>query len=81
MRIVQQKRVGGLVSHGRLLIVDDRTAVVGSMALSTRHLDHRREVALVVDDWAAVGELVSFFDEAASEVCSTGPGLLAESVA
>lgn len=81
VRIVQQKRVAGLVSHGRLLIVDDRTAVIGSMALSTRHLDHRREVALVVDDRAVVGELVSFFDEAASEACLSGPALLTESVA
>jgi phosphatidylserine/phosphatidylglycerophosphate/cardiolipin synthase-like enzyme len=81
VRLVQQKRVAGLVSHGRLLIVDERTAVIGSMALSARHLDHRREVALVVEDRVSVDALVAFFDEAASDVRSSGPSRLAELVA
>jgi phosphatidylserine/phosphatidylglycerophosphate/cardiolipin synthase-like enzyme len=81
VRIVRQKRLAGLISHGRLLIVDERTAVVGSMALSARHLDHRREVALVVEDRAAVDALVRFFDEAADEVRPGGLAVLAELVA
>lgn len=81
VRIVQQKRVAGLVSHGRLVIVDARTAIVGSMALSPGHLDHRREVALVVEDRAAVDELVRFFDNASADVHPSGVAVLAESVA
>jgi phosphatidylserine/phosphatidylglycerophosphate/cardiolipin synthase-like enzyme len=67
VQVVQEKRIAGLRSHGRLVIVDERTALVGSMALSSRHLDRRREVALVVEDRAAVGALVAFFDGAALE--------------
>lgn len=81
VRIVQQKRVAGLISHGRLLVVDDRTAVIGSMALSAHHLDHRREVALVVEDRAAVAELVAFFDEIARNVETDRLAMVAESVA
>lgn len=58
-------QVHGLRSHGKLLIVDDRVAAIGSMALSASHLDTRCEVAVVVQDARLVKSLVRFFDTAA----------------
>jgi phosphatidylserine/phosphatidylglycerophosphate/cardiolipin synthase-like enzyme len=51
--------------HGKLLIVDDRVAVLGSIALAPRHLDRRRELAIVVRNRRAVSELGSYFDRLA----------------
>jgi len=50
---VSVKRRGslnGLAPHGRLLIVDGSTAVIGSVSLSALSLGVRREVAIIVDD-------------------------------
>lgn len=51
----------GLVSHGKLVIVDRRQAVFGSLALSPRSLDVRREVSIVIDRPALVEELIDFY--------------------
>ena len=40
------------------MLVDDETAVVGSLALAALSLDFRREVAIVVTEAAAVAEAV-----------------------
>jgi phosphatidylserine/phosphatidylglycerophosphate/cardiolipin synthase-like enzyme len=54
---------GTLQPHGKLLIVDDALAMIGSLALSTLSLDSRREVALTVDDPVAVRRLVIAYEE------------------
>jgi phosphatidylserine/phosphatidylglycerophosphate/cardiolipin synthase-like enzyme len=54
-------KVGGLKSHGRILLIDGSRAVVGSVALTAPSLDLRREVALVVDDPTAVADLRRLF--------------------
>jgi cardiolipin synthase len=64
VRLACERQFGGLTSHGPLVILDGRQAIVGSLALSAASLDERRELALVVDEPAAVGSLVHFFDEA-----------------
>ena len=58
---------GGLIPHGKLILVDDQVAVIGSLALSALSLDFRREVSLVVRDRKAVARLVDFFGTAVSE--------------
>jgi phosphatidylserine/phosphatidylglycerophosphate/cardiolipin synthase-like enzyme len=69
------KRLGDLKSHGKLLLIDDRVAVVGSLALAAISLDFRREVAIVVEEPAAVTEvhklIQSFRDAAEGAVGST----------
>ena len=45
------------------MIIDEARAVVGSLALSTLSLDFRREVALVVEDPAAVRRLSAAYQE------------------
>jgi phosphatidylserine/phosphatidylglycerophosphate/cardiolipin synthase-like enzyme len=62
VEIFRAKRIGRLRSHGKMLLVDDRVAVIGSLALAALSLDFRREVAIVVEDPAAVAEVGQFFD-------------------
>jgi len=61
VEIVSAKRVAGLKSHGKLMVVDDKLVVVGSIALSAMSLDFRREVSIVVEDPAAVAEAAQLF--------------------
>lgn len=55
------KLLCGMKSHGKIMLVDGARAVVGSLALTALSLDFRREVALVVDDRAAVAEVEGLF--------------------
>jgi hypothetical protein len=43
------------------MLVDDRTLVVGSLALAALSLDFRREVAITVEEPSAVAEGVRLF--------------------
>lgn len=54
---------GTLEPHGKLIIVDEERAVIGSMALSTLSLEFRREVALLVEDAEAVRSLNAAYQE------------------
>ena len=65
VEILGRGQVGGLVSHGKMILIDNDVAVVGSLSLSEAGLDIRREVAVVIDDRAKVAELNRFFDKAA----------------
>ena len=60
--VYASKRIGDLKSHGKIMLVDDRVAVVGSLALAAISLDFRREVAIIVDERAAVAEVQRLFD-------------------
>ena len=55
------KRLGDLKSHGKIMLIDDETVVVGSLALAALSLDFRREVAIVVKESAAVAAAVELF--------------------
>jgi cardiolipin synthase A/B len=74
-------KIAGLRSHGKLLIVDDAVAVVGSLALSAGTLDGRREIALLVHDEIPVWRLVQFVDQAAGRERAERPVRPLESVA
>ena len=49
--------MGGLLPHGKMMIIDEARAVLGSTALSTLSLDFRREVSVVVHEPALVKQL------------------------
>lgn len=53
-------RVGQLTAHGKLIVVDGRTAAVGSLSLSPIHLAFRRELAITTTDRQAVESLNRF---------------------
>ena len=54
--------LGSLVPHGKLLIVDDATAVIGSISLSTLALEFRRELAVVIRDGNGLQQLREFWN-------------------
>jgi phosphatidylserine/phosphatidylglycerophosphate/cardiolipin synthase-like enzyme len=62
VEIIGSKRLGDLKSHGKIMLVDNRIAVVGSLALAALSLDFRREVAIIVDDPAAVADINQLFE-------------------
>lgn len=49
--------MGGVVPHGKMMIVDEARAILGSTALSTLSLDFRREVSVVIHEPALVKQL------------------------
>jgi cardiolipin synthase len=49
--------MGGVVPHGKMMIIDEARAVLGSTALSTLSLDFRREVSVVVNEPSLVKQL------------------------
>jgi phosphatidylserine/phosphatidylglycerophosphate/cardiolipin synthase-like enzyme len=61
VEIFGSKRLGDLKSHGKILLVDDRIAVIGSIAFTPISLDFRREAAIIVEQQSAVGEVVRLF--------------------
>jgi cardiolipin synthase len=61
VEVFSSKRLGLLKSHGKVMLIDDRTVVVGSLALAALSLDFRREVAIVVNEPAAVAEAIELF--------------------
>jgi phosphatidylserine/phosphatidylglycerophosphate/cardiolipin synthase-like enzyme len=61
IEVFSGKRVGDLKSHGKMMLIDDETVVVGSLALAALSLDFRREVAIVVDEPSAVADAVELF--------------------
>jgi phosphatidylserine/phosphatidylglycerophosphate/cardiolipin synthase-like enzyme len=79
VHVLGARKIGGQRSHGKLLILDGRIAVVGSMALSASNLDLRREVAVTVQDPAAVRQLQRFFLDVAPRERPASP-LCAETV-
>jgi cardiolipin synthase A/B len=67
------KRLCGLRSHGKIMLVDDRLAVIGGLSLNPMSLDFRREVALIVTEPAAVAEVASLFSNVAESESAKVP--------
>jgi phosphatidylserine/phosphatidylglycerophosphate/cardiolipin synthase-like enzyme len=54
--------LGSLVAHGKLLMIDDEAAAIGSISLSTLALEFRRELAVVIHDRSSLDTLSRFWD-------------------
>jgi len=63
--------LGGLWSHGRIVLIDDQTAIIGSMHLSAVSLDSRREVAIVVEEPSVTAELQDYFQSRLVQVVAS----------
>jgi phosphatidylserine/phosphatidylglycerophosphate/cardiolipin synthase-like enzyme len=61
VELYDMKRLCGLRSHGKIMLVDDRLAVIGGLSLNPMSLDFRREVAVTVTEPSAVAEIVNLF--------------------
>jgi phosphatidylserine/phosphatidylglycerophosphate/cardiolipin synthase-like enzyme len=55
--VVGKQPIRGFEPHGKMMIIDEARAILGSTALSTLSLDFRREVSVVVHDPALVKQL------------------------
>ena len=67
VQVLGQGPMGGLICHGRVILVDNRIAVIGSIHLSPPSLDSRREVAILIREPGIIVELNDFFDRLASD--------------
>jgi phosphatidylserine/phosphatidylglycerophosphate/cardiolipin synthase-like enzyme len=65
IRVVGGSRTDGLICHGRMILIDEKTAIIGSIHLSSASLDLRREVAIVIKDRNLVAELYDYFQNLA----------------
>ena len=61
VELYDAKRLCGLRSHGKIMLVDDRLAVIGGLSLNPMSLDFRREVAITVSEPSAVAEVAQLF--------------------
>jgi len=62
VKVLGHGPMNGLVSHGRMTLIDNRIAVIGSIHLSPPSLDWRREVAILIREPRIVEELNDFFE-------------------
>jgi hypothetical protein len=53
-------RVGDRSAHGKLVVIDGRTAVIGSLSLSAVHLGFRRELAMSTTDRGVLRSVNAF---------------------
>jgi phosphatidylserine/phosphatidylglycerophosphate/cardiolipin synthase-like enzyme len=61
--LIGREHVNVVEPHGKLLLVDEERAMVGSVALSTLSLDFRREVAVIIDEPTVVRRLNAAFQD------------------
>jgi phosphatidylserine/phosphatidylglycerophosphate/cardiolipin synthase-like enzyme len=59
--------MGATIPHGKMMIIDERRAILGSTALSTLSLDFRREVSVIVHEPALVKELNLSYQQLSSK--------------
>src|SRR2546425_1151354 len=71
VKVIGDVRIDGLMAHGRMTLIDGKTAIIGSIHLSPPSLDARREVAIVVDDMPIVTELYDYFHNLARNEANT----------
>jgi phosphatidylserine/phosphatidylglycerophosphate/cardiolipin synthase-like enzyme len=65
VQVVGSTRMDGLICHGRMILIDEKIGIIGSIHLSRPSLDLRREVAIVVEDPLLVAQLYDYFQNLA----------------
>jgi len=73
VEVVTKKKIAGLKSHAKIVFVDGRVAAVGGLALTAMSLEFRREVAILVDDPAALAAVGELFSAARAAGASAAP--------
>src|SRR5262245_25297310 len=72
VEVYDAKSYAGLKSHGKMMLIDGRLAIVGSVALAALSLDFRREVALVIDGPEAIAGIEELFHFVATAAAKNG---------
>jgi len=65
VEVLAKEGMTGHVPHGKMMIVDQTTGIIGSLSLSALSLDFRREVAVVIRDRDCVKEMNAVFERLA----------------
>ncbi len=65
--------MGSMVSHGRMLLIDDNVGAIGSVALSRPSLDLRRECAIMIESLDLVRALGRYFEYCSAQHVVHGP--------
>jgi cardiolipin synthase A/B len=76
IQILGDGNLGGLLAHGKLMIVDGKIAVIGGMAQSALSLDFRREISVTVEDPKCLRKLKDFY-----RLLASGRGVLPAEIA
>ena len=79
--VLGKQPIRGFVPHGKMMIIDESRAVLGSTALSTLSLDFRREVSIVIHEPAIVKQLNQSYHELSSQAGSAPAGLPGDRIA
>lgn len=79
--VVGHQALGLLEPHGKMMILDESRAVMGSTALSTLSLDFRREVSVIVDDAALVKQLNAAYQQMSVKAGSSASYLPGDQIA
>ena len=79
--VIGKKPIGALQPHGKLLIIDESRAVLGSLALSALSLDFRREVSVVIEQQPIVATLSEYVRDLVSRLGSAGTSLPGDAAA
>ncbi len=66
VQVIGNGPMDGLLPHGRVILIDGKSAIIGSIHLSPPSLDLRREVAIIVEDPVLVNELETYFEKLAA---------------
>jgi phosphatidylserine/phosphatidylglycerophosphate/cardiolipin synthase-like enzyme len=61
VEILSKRKLSGLRSHGKLILIDRDRALIGSLSLSSLSLEFRRELALQIEDPECVRSLDAFY--------------------
>lgn len=73
--------MGGLLPHGKMMIIDEERAVLGSTALSTLSLDFRREVSVVIHEPVLVKQLNMSYQQLSSKAGAAATHLPGDRIA
>lgn len=71
--VLGRKGLANLLPHGKMILVDESIAVIGSLSLSPSSLDSRREVAVLVRDPRCLRQLEEFFQKLAAGQAAGAP--------
>jgi len=73
LEVITAKKIAGLKSHAKIVLVDGRAAVVGGLALTALSLEFRREVAILLEDPATLATVEELFSGARAAGASAEP--------
>jgi phosphatidylserine/phosphatidylglycerophosphate/cardiolipin synthase-like enzyme len=79
--VLGKQPIRGVVPHGKMMIIDETRAVLGSTAMSTLSLDFRREVSVVVHEPALVKQLNMSYQELTAKAGTAATHLPGDKIA